>query len=107
MKRIGMAIRIKPEFCEEYTNLHKNPPSELLIALEKSNIRNNTVFHAEDILFNYFEYHGSDFEYDWTKYTESIIVKELFSKMRGFFLPVGESFPKTGWLIMNEVFRKD
>jgi hypothetical protein len=34
-------------------------------------------------------------------------VKELFVKMRGFFLPIGEKFPKTGWSVMNEVFRKD
>lgn len=107
MGRIGMAIRIKPECIEEYIYLHQNPDDELLLALEESNIRNNTVFHAEDILFNYFEYHGTDFESDWRKYTESKIVMELFAKMRGFFLPVGENFPKTGWSIMNEVFRKD
>lgn len=107
MRRIGMAIRIKPECLEEYIALHKDPASELLLALEKSNIRNNTVFHTEDILFNYFEYHGTDFESDWTKYTESKVVKELFAKMKGFFLPVGEKFAKTGWEVMNEVFRKD
>lgn len=106
MRRIGMAIRIKPECIEEYISLHKNPDYELLLALEESNIRNNTVFQVEDILFNYFEYHGADFELDWLKYTESEIVRELFAKMRGFFLPVGENFPKTGWSIMNEVFRK-
>ncbi len=107
MKRIGMAIRIKPEFLEEYVCLHKNPDTELLSALENSNIRNNTVFHTDGILFNYFEYHGTDFESDWIKYTESEIVKELFLKMKGFFLPAGENFPKTGWTVMNEVFRKD
>ena len=102
-----MAIRIKPECIEEYILLHKNPTYELLLALEESNIRNNTVFQVEDILFNYFEYHGTDFELDWLKYTESEIVRELFAKMKGFFLPIGENFPKTGWSIMNEVFRKD
>ncbi|MBN1116014.1 MAG: L-rhamnose mutarotase [Bacteroidales bacterium] len=107
MRRIGMAIRIKPECLEEYIKLHINPASELIVALEKSNIRNNTVFHTEDILFNYFEYYGTDFESDWMKYTESTTVKELFGKMKGFFLPVGEIFPKTGWSVMNEVFRKD
>ncbi len=107
MRRIGMAIRIKPECLEEYIALHKDPASELLIALENSNIRNNTVFHIEDILFNYFEYHGTDFNADWIKYTETKIVKELFANMKGFFLPVGEKFPTTGWAVMNEVFRKD
>ena len=107
MRRFGMAIKIKPEYVEEYISLHRNPTSELLIALEKSNIKNNTVFHTEDILFNYFEYHGTDFDYDWIKYVESNIVKDLFEKMKGFFLPIGENFPKTGWSIMNEVFRKD
>ena len=107
MRRIGMAIRIKPECIEDYISLHKNPTYELLLALEESNIKNNSVFQVEDILFNYFEYHGCDFEFDWSKYTDSKIVSELFAKMRGFFLPVGENFPKTGWTIMNEVFRKD
>lgn len=107
MRRIGMAIRIKPEFLEDYITLHKAPTPELLMALETSNIRNNTVFHTADFLFNYFEYDGTDFESDWTKYTESKVVKEFFVKMKGFFLPIGENFPKTGWTIMNEVFRKD
>jgi L-rhamnose mutarotase len=107
MRRIGMVIKIKPEYLEEYILLHKNPDSELLMALEESNIRNNTVFHTADILFNYFEYHGTDFESDWIKYTETKNVKELFAKMRGFFLPIGENFPKTGWTEMQEIFRKD
>lgn len=107
MRRIGMAIKIKPVYLDEYVILHKEPASELLMALEQSNIKNNTVFHTGDLLFNYFEYHGSDFESDWIKYTESKIVKELFEKMRGYFLPIGERFPKFGWTEMNEVFRKD
>jgi L-rhamnose mutarotase len=107
MRRIGMAIKIKPEHLDEYMIFHKKPSSELLMALEKSNIKNNTVFHTGELLFNYFEYHGTDFESDWIKYTESVIVKELFVKMKGFFLPIGENFPKTGWTEMNEIFRKD
>jgi len=102
-----MAIRIKPEYLVEYITLHKNPGSEILMALDQSNIRNNTVFQTEDLLFNYFEYHGTDFESDWIKYTESKIVKELFVKMKGFFLPIGENFPKTGWTEMKGIFRKD
>lgn len=107
MRRIGMAIRIKSEFLKEYILLHENPATELLMALDKSNIKNNTVFHTDDLLFNYFEYHGTDFESDWKKYTESQIVKELFLKMKGFFLPIGENFSKTGWTEMKEIFRKD
>lgn len=107
MRRIGMTIKIKPEYIEAYIALHKNPNPEILRALDQSNICNNTVFHAEGILFNYFEYHGTDFESDWVKYTESKAVKELFVKMKGFFSPVGFNFPKTGWTEMQEVFRKD
>jgi L-rhamnose mutarotase len=107
MKRFGMVIRIKPEYLEEYVSFHKCPDPELLASLEKSNIKNNTVFHVKDVLFNYFEYYGTNFEADWKIYTESKIVKELFVRMKGFFLPMEENFPEKGWTEMKEVFRKD
>lgn len=107
MKRYGMAIRIKQEFIEKYISLHKTPDNELLLALENSNIHNNTVFLIEGLLFSYFEYRGDDFEADWTKYTTSNIIQKLFNEIQGFFLPIGERFPKRGWSEMKEVFRKD
>ncbi len=107
MKRYGMSIRIKPEFIEEYLALHRYPDPKLIAVLDESNIRNNTVFLSENLLFNYFEYYGTDFEADWKKYTESDIVRDLFRKMQGFFLPVGQAFPAKGWNEMKEVFRKD
>lgn len=107
MKRYGMVIKIKKECLQEYIDLHASPAPELLDALEQSNIKNNTVFHIKDLLFNYFEYHGTDFASDWGKYARSPVFQKLLAKMKDFFEPFEAEFPKPGWSEMTPVFHKD
>ena len=102
-----MILKLKPEFASEYIRLHNSPDPLLLDALSASNIRNNSVFYINDLLFNYFEYHGNDFYSDWQKYVNSPAALYAFAKMKGFFKPYGESFPKTSWTEMQEVFHKE
>jgi L-rhamnose mutarotase len=66
MKKMGMVIRIRPEKIAEYKALHAAVWPAVLDRLANSNIRNYSIFlrEPENLLFGYWEYHGTDFEAD-------------------------------------------
>ena len=66
MQRMGMVIGIAPEHIAEYKRLHAAVWPAVLARLAQSNIRNYSIFlrEPENLLFGYWEYHGSDYEAD-------------------------------------------
>ena len=72
IKRVGMVIKLKPEYMEEYKALHADSNSGVRDLLVKANMRNFSIFlHQLDdgnyYEFGYYEYHGNDFEADIAK----------------------------------------
>ena len=69
MQRMAMVIHLKPEKKAEYLRLHAQPWPEILAQISACNIRNYSIFlkEPEDILFGYWEYHGTDFEADMAR----------------------------------------
>ena len=64
MKRYGSVIGVRPEAVEEYKKRHAKVWPEVLDMIRRCNIRNYSIYLKDDLLFGYFEYHGSDFEAD-------------------------------------------
>ena len=69
IKRIGMVIKIKPEYIDEYKALHADSNPGVRDLLVKANMRNFSIFlHKLDdgsyYEFGYYEYTGIDFEED-------------------------------------------
>ena len=58
MQRYGQVIRVKPDKMEEYKRLHTNVWPDVLKMIEKSNIRNYSIYCKDGYLFSYFEYKG-------------------------------------------------
>ncbi len=69
MQRMGMVIGLEPEKVAEYKRLHASVWPEILDMISKCNIRNYSIFlkEPENLLFGYWEYHGTDFEADAAK----------------------------------------
>ena len=72
IKRVGMLIKLKPEYIEEYKALHADSNPGVRDLLVKANMRNFSIFlHQLDdgnyYEFGYYEYHGDDFEADMAK----------------------------------------
>ena len=72
VKRVGMVIKIKPEYIEEYKALHSDLNSGVRDLLSEANMHNFSIFlHQLDdgnwYEFGYYEYTGDDFEYDMAK----------------------------------------
>ena len=66
MQRMGMVIGIAPEHIAEYKRLHTAVWPQILARIADSQIRNYSIFlrEPENLLFAYWEYHGSDFSAD-------------------------------------------
>ena len=69
MERMGQVIGLKSEAITEYKRIHAAVCPAVLNAIAHSNIRNYSIFlkEPENILFAYWEYHGSDFAADMEK----------------------------------------
>jgi L-rhamnose mutarotase len=72
VKRVGMVIKIKPEYIEEYKSVHSDSNAGVRDLLIKANMRNFSIFlHQLDdgnwYEFGYYEYTGDDFEADMAK----------------------------------------
>ena len=66
MQRMGMMIGIAPDRIAEYKALHAAVWPQVLARLTEANVRNYTIFlrEPENVMFGYWEYHGTDFEAD-------------------------------------------
>ena len=69
MQRYGSVIGIRPEKLAEYKALHAAVWPAVLQQIQRSNIRNYTIYlrEPENLLFSHFEYHGTDFAADMTR----------------------------------------
>ncbi len=66
MQRMGLCIKLKPDVVHEYRRLHASVWPEVLAAVVKAHIRNYSIYlkEPENVLFAYWEYHGTDFAAD-------------------------------------------
>ena len=66
MQRMGMVLGLKADKVEDYKRLHAAVWPEVLAKITDCNIRNYSIYlkEPENLLFGYFEYHGTDFDAD-------------------------------------------
>ncbi|NOR33063.1 MAG: L-rhamnose mutarotase [Bacteroidales bacterium] len=72
VKRVGMVIKIKPEYIEEYKEIHSDSNSGVRDLLTAANMHNFSIFltQLDDgnwYEFGYYEYTGDDFDADMAK----------------------------------------
>ena len=109
MQRMGMVIGLKPEKIAEYKRLHAAVWPEILDMISKCNIRNYSIFlkEPENLLFGYWEYHGTDFEADAAKMAADPKTQQWWDVC----MPCQQSLDtrKAGewWAMMEEVFHHD
>ncbi len=64
IRQLGSVIKLRPEFEERYTILHKHTFPGVLRSICRANIRNYSIFLESGILFSYMEYIGDDYDAD-------------------------------------------
>lgn len=109
MQRMGMMIGIKPEMIDEYKRLHAAAWPAVLKQIRSSNIRNYTIFlrEPENLLFGYWEYHGSDFESDMAAMAIDPETREWWTHTDPCQTPLASRKGDEQWSMMEEVFHAD
>jgi len=106
MQRMGMVIGVAPEKIEEYKRLHAATWPSVLERIEKSNIRNYSIFlrEPENLLFAYWEYHGTDFEADMAAIAADPETRRWWTFCSPCQRPLQSRKPGEHWAPMEEVF---
>ena len=109
MQRMGMVIGVKPEMIAEYKRLHAAVWPEILALISDCNIRNYTIFlrEPENLLFGYWEYHGSDISADMAKIAASPKNQEWWSFTIPCQQPLESRKEGEWWAMMEETFHLD
>lgn len=107
MQRYGMVIRVRPEKLDEYKRLHAAVWPDVLEMITACNIRNYSIYHKDDHLFSYFEYHGNDFEADMAKMAADPTTQKWWAVCKPCQQPLETRGEGEWWSAMDEVFHHD
>jgi L-rhamnose mutarotase len=107
MKRYGMVLGVKPEKLAEYKRLHRAAWPEILRLLTAAHVRNYSIFQKDDLLFGYFEYHGSDLAADFARMNAEPVVKEWYRLCSPCQVPLATRQAGEWWADMDEVFHME
>jgi L-rhamnose mutarotase len=107
MVRYGSVLRVKPESSQTYRNYHAKVWPEVLATIRRCYIRNYSLFLKEDLLFGYYEYHGTDYGADMARMAADPKTQEWWSPMMPMQQPLETRASGEWWASMEEVFHTD
>ena len=79
---------------------------EILQGLRDANVKNYSIFlrEPENILFSYWEYHGSDFEADMKQIADQDVTQRWWALCKPCQAPLASRAEGEWWAMMEEVF---
>ena len=109
MKRYGAVIGIKPDKLQAYKDLHAAVWPQVLAQIQRSNIKNYTIYlrEPENLLFSSFEYHGHDFDADMALMAADPDTQRWWAVCIPCQDPLTTRAPGEHWASMEEVFHVD
>jgi L-rhamnose mutarotase len=109
MQRMGLVLGIKPEHIAEYKRLHADVWPSVLAKIADCNIRNYSIFlrEPENLMFAYFEYHGSDFAADSARMAADPETQRWWAINMPLQAPLDTRKEGEWWAGMEEVFHVD
>jgi L-rhamnose mutarotase len=109
MQRMGRCLRLKVEAIAEYKRLHRAVWPEVLARIEACNIRNYSIFlrEPENILFAYWEYHGTDFAADMQAMAADPATRRWWTLTDPCQEPMASAPAGEWWSTLEEVFHHD
>lgn len=109
MQRMGMMIGLEPEKVAEYKRLHADVWPGVLQMIGDCNIRNYSIYlrEPENILFGYWEYHGTDFAADAAKMAADPETQRWWDVCMPCQKPLDTRAEGEWWAMMDEVFHLD
>ena len=109
MKRYGSVIGLRPEKIAEYKRLHAAVWPDVLRQIKASNISNYSIYlrEPENLLFAYYEYHGSDHDADMAAMAADPRTQEWWAVCMPCQQPLDSRREGEWWAGMEEVFHLD
>ena len=109
MQRMTMVIGLEAEKIEEYKRLHADVWPGVLRMISDCNIRNYSIYlkEPENLLFGYWEYHGTDFEGDAAKMAADPETQRWWDVCKPCQRPLDTRKDGEWWAMMDEVFHLD
>lgn len=109
MQRMGFVLGIKPEAIAEYRRIHAAVWPEVLAMIAACNIKNYSIYmkEPENLMFAYFEYHGTDFAADSAKMAADPKTQEWWAICMPMQAPLETRKEGEWWASMEEVFHVD
>ncbi|HET7412562.1 MAG TPA: L-rhamnose mutarotase, partial [Pararhizobium sp.] len=106
MRRMGMVIGLGADRVAEYKRLHADVWPEILELISACNITNYSIYLKEpdNLLFGYWEYHGTDFDADMKKMADDPRNKEWWAVCMPCQRPLNTRKEGEWWAMMEEVF---
>ena len=109
MQRMGNVIGLNAEKVEEYKRLHADVWPGVLKTITECNIKNYSIYlkEPENLLFAYFEYHGTDYAADMAKMAADPVTQKWWSVCEPCQKPLETRKEGEWWAGMEEVFHLD
>ena len=109
MQRYGSVIGLSEEAKTEYKRIHAAVWPDVLAQIARSNIRNYSIFlkEPENLLFAYFEYHGTDYAADMAAMAADKRTQEWWAVCMPMQRPLETRKDGEWWADMPEVFHVD
>ncbi|WP_372424309.1 L-rhamnose mutarotase [Salinarimonas chemoclinalis] len=109
MRRMGHCIALEPAAVAEYKRVHGEVWPEVLAVIRAAGIRNYSIFlrEPENLLFAYWEYHGTDFAADAAEMGRSEAMRRWWAVCDPMQRPLPTRADGEWWAAMEEVFHLD
>ena len=109
MERKGFVLGLKPEQIAEYKRVHEAVWPEVLAIIARANIKNYTIFlrEPENLLFAYYEYHGTDHDADMARMAEDKRTQDWWKVCMPMQAPLATKTADEWWAGTEEVFHVD
>ena len=109
MQRMGQIISIDPARIKEYKQLHAAVWPKVLERITACHIHNYTIFlrEPENLMFAYWEYHGTDFTADMAAMAADRVTQEWWKLCGPMQRPLESRKPDEWWATMEPVFHLD
>lgn len=111
-QRYGMVIGLKEDQVQAYQELHANAWPGVLAQLDRSHLRNFSIWliefkPGEHVLFACFEYDGDDFEADMAAMGDDETTRRWWKLTDPMQKPIPTAGADEQWVMMKEVFYHD
>lgn len=109
MQRMAMVLGLKADAVTDYKRIHAAVWPDVLAMITECGIRNYSIYlkEPENMLFGYWEYHGTDFTADAARMAADPKTQEWWAICMPMQAPLDTRKEGEWWAMMDEVFHHD